>query len=140
MEAARSVLRVYSVPNICPNSTHLKREPCTQAEEEVVEAARSVLRVYSQRKRVRVQRYSPRAEGEADALRRLRARHDLARGPLDPWLLMPGLLADLRVLPRSTACMHASSVSCKTSWYAAVLQYAPASSQLEHVLTCVFPC
>ena len=84
MEAARSVLRVYSVQKLCPNVTYLKREPCKQAEEEVVEAARSVLRVYSQRKRVRVQRYSPRAEGEADALRRLRARHALARGPLDP--------------------------------------------------------
>ena len=47
----------------------------------MVEAARSVLRVYSQRKRVRVQRYSPRAEGEADALRRLRARHDLVPAP-----------------------------------------------------------
>ena len=44
-----------------------------------MEAARSVLRVYSQRKRNRVQRYSPRAEVEAEALRRLRARHDLAR-------------------------------------------------------------
>ena len=45
----------------------------------MVEAARSVLRVYSQRKRVRVQRYSPRREAEVETLRRLRARHDPAR-------------------------------------------------------------
>ncbi len=45
----------------------------------MVEAARSVLRVYSQRKRVRVQRYSPRREAEGETLRRLRARHDPAR-------------------------------------------------------------
>ena len=56
-----------------------------------MEAARSVLRVYSQRKRNRVQRYSPRREGEAETLRRLRARHELVQPPSRPWPCMPGL-------------------------------------------------
>lgn len=77
-----------------------------------MEAARSVLRVYSQRKRNRVQRYSPRREGEADVLRRLRARHELARAPSRPGsAALPRSRVGLGLCPGDGGCSSAFSMS-----------------------------